>query len=366
MKPLKVLMVVPNLRVANGVASFAMNYFRDLDQSKIHVDFALYADRSSPYYDEIRMRGSDIYILPKVSDIRKHLKKCNEILSTKKYDIVHDNTLHISIPMMWCAKQAGVPVRILHAHSSKLSGTRFKELRNQLLVPFLCSLATHYVACSGAAGKVLFGNRRFDIIPNVIPVSKYKYNQERRNAVRTSMNAESKFVVGSVGRLAVEKNPYFAVDVIKKLHEEMPDIEYWWIGSGDLDNQVKEYVESCGALSYIKLLGSRNDVADLYQAMDVFLLTSFFEGMPLTCIEAQAMGLPMIVSDTITTEMLYTDLVDYLNLSEPVEVWVEHLKKAVQKKRDREQYAEYLKRSRFSDVGCGNRLERIYRQFMDT
>ena len=178
------------------------------------------------------------------------------------------------------------------------------------------------------------------------------------------MNAGRKYIIGTVGRLAEQKNPFFAVEVIKKLHEEMPDTEYWWIGSGDLDNQIKEYIESCGALNYIKLLGSRNDVLDFYQAMDCFFLPSMFEGLPVTGVEAQAMGLPMVVSDTVTKEMVYTDLVDYVNLSESINVWVKRLKKALSRKVDRKIYSGKLKQSVFSDVGCGERLGDLYENLL--
>ena len=361
---INVLILIHNLRVANGVASFAMNYFRDLDQSEIHVDFALYADRPSPYYDEIRMRESDIYILPKVSDIKEHIKKCNEILSAKKYDIVHDNTLHISIPMMFCAKKKNIPVRILHSHNTKMGETSQKELRNKILLPVLRSLATDYAACSQLAGEAMFGKRKFTVIPNVIQTKKYRFDPAVRERVRQDMNVQDKLIVGTVGRLAEQKNPFFAVDVFTHLLKDLPDAEYWWIGSGPLQEQVKDYVEEKSLSDRVKLLGSRNDVLELYQGMDAFFLPSLFEGLPLTGVEAQAMGLPMVVSDTVTKEMVYTDLVDYVNLSESINVWVKRLKKALSRKVDRKIYSGKLKQSVFSDVGCGERLGDLYENLL--
>lgn len=360
MKPLKVLMLVPNLRVANGVSSFALNHYRKLNDGKISMDFALYSDRPSPYYKEIRSNGNKIFILPSIKSLGKHLVACQSILENGQYDVVHDNTLHVSIPMMWCAKNKEIPVRILHSHNTKLGETQKKEVRNRLFLPLLCGLATDYAACSEMAGEAMFGRKPFDIIPNVIPSDNYRFDEKKRQIVREQMDAGRKYIIGTVGRLAEQKNPFFAVEVIKKLHEEMPDTEYWWIGSGGLDNQIKEYIESCGALNYIKLLGSRNDVLDLYQAMDCFFLPSLFEGLPVTGVEAQAMGLPMVVSDTVTDEMVYTDLVDYVSLDESAEVWAKHLKKVLARKVDRGSYSDKLKQSVFSDVGCGERLTNLY------
>lgn len=360
MGKIKVLMLLPNLRAANGVASFAMNYFRNINKEKIHIDFALYADRPSPYYDEIKQSGSKIYILPNVKNLKEHLQACRKILSEGRYNIVHDNTLHLSIPMMWCAQNAGIPVRILHSHSSQMGETKLKAIRNRLFLPILRGLATDYVACSKVAGENLFGKKHFTIIPNVINAEKYVFNENKRAQIRKLMQAEDKVVIGTVGRLAYQKNPFFAMDVFKEFLKEVPNAEYWWIGSGTLDNEVQEYVKQQGLENNVKLLGSRNDVIDLYQAMDVFFLPSLFEGLPVTGIEAQAMGLPMVVSDTVTDEMVYTDLVEYVGLGQNKNVWVKRITEVLKKANIRDKYSTNLKQSIFIDKNCTEILEKLY------
>lgn len=357
-------MLVSNLRVANGVSSFVMNYDRKVEKDHICIDFALYSDIPSPYYDEIQANGGKITILPSIKHLKAHVSACRSLLQAGNYDVIHDNILHISIPMMWCAKQANIPVRILHSHSAKLGETPRKEVRNQAFLPVLRGLATNFTACSELAGKAMFGNRSFAVIPNVIAADHYRFSEEIRQKLRKQMNAEGKCIIGTVGRLAEQKNPLFAVDVFKKLLEQVPNAEYWWIGSGDLDRQVKEYVEACGMSDYIKLLGSRNDVIDLYHAMDCFFLPSLFEGLPVTGVEAQAMGLPMVVSDTVTDEMVYTDLVDYVSLNATVDEWAAHLKKALDRRDNRESYSKQLRQSIFSDAGCGERLTDLYTELL--
>lgn len=364
MPKIKVLMLVPNLQVANGVASFVMNYLRNLNHDVIQMDVASYQEGASPYYSEVKQYGGEVYFLTNIRNLSTHLKTCNQILSEGQYDVIHDNTLHVSIPMMWCAQKRGIAVRILHSHNSKMGETRIKELRNEIFRPVLCSLATDYITCSQMAGEVLFKRRKYEMLPNVIRTEIYSFDALKRSEIRKKMGAQNKFVIGTVGRLAEQKNPFFAIDVFKKLHDEMPDTEYWWIGSGGLDNRVKEYVESYRASDYIKLLGSRSDVLELYQAMDCFFLPSLFEGLPVTGVEAQAMGLPMVVSDTVTKEMVYTDLVDYVGLNESVEVWAEHLKNALDRHVDRACYSDMLTRSVFSDAGCGDRLTNLYRKLL--
>lgn len=364
MQGIKVLMLVPGLNVANGVTSFVMNYYRKIYKEEIYIDFALYSDVVSPFYEEIKAKGGRIIILPPVRRIKKHLAVCRKVLIDGNYDVIHDNTVHLSIPMMWCAKMCRVPVRILHSHNSKMGETLKKEMRNKLFLPVLRGMATDYAACSKLAGMAMFGKRDFVLIPNVVNVDVYYYDEKKRKRVRRQMDADGKYIFGTVARLSEQKNPFFAVCVFLHLLREMPNAEYWWIGSGALDNRVREYVNVQGLSEKVRFLGSRKDVFDLYQAMDCFFLPSFFEGLPVTGVEAQAVGLPMVVSDAVTDEMIFTDLVDYVSLKESPTVWAKHLSDAVERKVDRKSYSKKLKQSIFSDVGCGERLADIYKEMI--
>lgn len=360
MKRIKVLMLVPNLFVANGVASFVMNYLRNLNHEEVQVDIASYKEGDSIYYTEVEAAGGKMFFLPGIKNLPEHVKVCNKILSDGRYDIIHDNTLHISIPMMWCAKKAGVPVRILHSHNSKMGETPAKAFRNRFFLPVLRSLATNYAACSQLAGRAMFEDQEFTVIPNVIQTEKYRFDPTMRKSVQQKMNATDKFVVGTVGRLAEQKNPFFAIDVFKCLLKNVPNAEYWWVGSGPLEKSVQDYVNQKGLSENVRLLGSRDDVTSLYQGMDVFFLPSLFEGLSIVTVEAQAMGLPCVVSDVIPPEAEYTELLKRCSLQDSIEAWVEKIRNTQIKKTERKQYQEYLSESVFSDVGCGNRLKKIY------
>lgn len=360
MKRIKVLMLVPNLFVANGVASFVMNYLRNLNHEEVQVDIASYKEGDSIYYTEVEAAGGKMFFLPGIKNLPEHVKVCNKILSDGRYDIIHDNTLHISIPMMWCAKRQGVPVRILHSHNSKMGETPAKAFRNRFFLPVLRSLATNYAACSQLAGRAMFEDQEFTVIPNVIQTEKYRFDPTMRKSVQQKMNATDKFVVGTVGRLAEQKNPFFAIDVFKCLLKNVPNAEYWWVGSGPLEKSVQDYVNQKGLSENVRLLGSRDDVTSLYQGMDVFFLPSLFEGLSIVTVEAQAMGLPCVVSDVIPPEAEYTELLKRCSLQDSIEAWVEKIRNTQIKKTERKQYQEYLSESVFSDVGCGNRLKKIY------
>ncbi len=360
MKKIKVLMLVPNLFVANGVASFVMNYLRNLNHDEVQVDIVSYKEGDSVYYAEVEAAGGKMFFLPGIKNLPEHVKVCNKILSDGRYDIIHDNTLHISIPMMWCAKKAGVPVRILHSHNSKMGETPAKAFRNRFFLPVLRSLATNYAACSQLAGRAMFEDQEFTVIPNVIQTEKYRFDPTMRKSVQQKMNATDKFVVGTVGRLAEQKNPFFAMDVFECLQKQVPNAEYWWVGSGPLEKSVQDYVNQKGLSENVRLLGSRDDVTSLYQGMDVFFLPSLFEGLSIVTVEAQAMGLPCVVSDVIPPEAEYTELLKRCSLQDSIEAWVEKIRNTQIKKTERKQYQEYLSESVFSDVGCGNRLKKIY------
>lgn len=364
-KQIKVLMVVPNLRVSNGVASYAMNYFRALDHNRVHMDFCLIDDIDSPYYQEIKDAGGSYYILPKIKKPVSQIKECRRILKEGKYDILHNNILLGSILLMQCSKAAHVPVRILHSHNSRLGETSKKEKRNALFVPLIKSAATNYAACSKLAAQILFGEKEFVFIPNIISEERVVFSKEKRTQIRTEMGAEGKIIIGSIGRVAAQKNPIFALDVIKEVVKCNPKVEYWWIGSGPMDNDLKKGVVQRGLDKNVRGLGSREDVPDLLQAMDIFFLPSLFEGLPVTGVEAQAAGLPSVISASVTQEVVYTDLVEFVPLDSPVESWVKAIDNQIKRIPERRSYIEELRRSPFSERNAGAYLETIYTKLLE-
>ena len=354
-------MVLSNLRKSNGVSSFAMNYYNRLDHDKIHVDFAIYQVQDNPYDETIKQNGSTIFLLPSVKHYAQHKAACEKILHDGRYNIIHDNTLMLSLPLMKAAKKY-VPVRILHSHNSKLGETAAREIRNKITIPVLRQTATNYAACSKLAAKAMFGDANYKFIPNIIDSVLFKYSAENRDKVRKEFRVDNKFVVGTVGRPSEQKNPFFAIDVIEEAAKTIDNLEYWWIGSGPLDNDLYDYIQKKGLSDKVKLLGTRMDIPDLYQAMDCFFLPSLFEGLPVTAIEAQAMGLPCLISDTVTRELVYTDLVQYISLDNKEE-WIQALRD-VSNRNDRTGRSQDLLSSQFADVNAGEFLEAYYRSLL--
>ncbi len=365
-RKLRILFLVSTLNVANGVNSFVMNYFRKLNHEEIQIDILMYFDRKSPYIDEICSNGGHVYLAPPISNLKQHIHFCDRIIKSGNYDIIHDNTLIVSIPIMMLAKMRNIKVRILHSHATKMGDTLWKNVRNTCFIPILKGTATHYFACSEAAGKAMFGKHKYVVIPNVINAKEYVFNSKKRNDIRKMMHVQNKKVIATVGRCSMQKNPFFALDIIKRCIKKCPNIEYWWIGNGPLSEEMKQYVCKLGIDNNVKLLGERRDVKDLYQAIDCFFLPSLFEGLPVTGIEAQAMGIPLVVSDTVTSEMVITDIVEFLSLDDGDNKWANKLNTVLDKPIDREYYSKQFVNSKYSDSKCGEKLVDIYLSIMES
>lgn len=364
-RQIKVLMMVPNLRVSSGVTNFVMNYFRNVDHRKVKIDIVTLSYVESPYIDEVRSNGSEVFFLgPLLEHPVKHIKLAKKVIAEHDYDIIHDNIILKSMPIMKYAKKKKVPVRILHSHSINLGETGLKEKINRLLLPLLIKKANCYTACSSVAGKAMFGDKEFTIIPNIIDTDNYVFDEAIRAKVRADENVSKKYVVGTVGRVAEAKNPVFAVNVMEEVLKRRPDIEYWWIGSGPLESQLKNCIEEKGLTDRIRMLGSRDDLRFLYQGMDAFFLPSKGEGFGLACIEAEASGLPCVISSNFPPEVNITGDVTFLHLDDDIDTWATAVINAIDKQTDRGNANRILRDSPYSKAGSGNSLTDFYERLL--
>lgn len=320
----RVLLFTNNLRVSNGVSSYAMNYYREIIKQGIECDFMLTNNIESPYYAEIEAAGGKIYIVP---SLKKHyLKACkyiDSVLKERNYDILHCHTVFQSMLALKIGKKNNIPVRILHSHLTKSGEIPVKRFITDIFKPLIIKNANTYFACSEMAGENLFGKRKFTVIYNAVAPEKYLFDSEIREKKRRELNIESKNVVGVVGRVALQKNPYFIVEISERIFAENKNTVVLWIGTGPLSDKIEALVKQKGLDDKIIFLGSRNDVNELYQAMDCFLLPSVFEGLPVSGVEAQIADLPCIFSDTITREVLMNNKSVFVPLDKSADEWAE-------------------------------------------
>jgi glycosyltransferase involved in cell wall biosynthesis len=225
--------------------------------------------------------------------------------------------------------KAGVPCRIVHSHNAgDTSSSKIKKAAFEALKPQLEKNATLLLACSQKAAGYMFTDKtvregKVQIIKNGIQVERFRYNPQVREQVRQELDLADRFVVGHVGRFNKQKNHAFLLKVFEKIHEKEPASVLLLFGKGDLEPEIRALTEELGLTSCVRFMGEVADIERMYQAMDVFVMPSFHEGLPVSCVEIQAAGVPCVLSDTITEEIKIADSMRFLSLSDSTEAWAE-------------------------------------------
>ena len=235
--------------VNGGVEAVIMNYYRNIDRSKVQFDFIVDSDSTFIPREEIESLGGRIYIVPPYQNIRKYIPALVKLFKQNKYQIVHSNINTLSVFPLFAAKKAGVPVRIAHNLSTAAKGETKKNILKYILRPFSKVFATHYVACSEYAGEWLFGKKamksgKVTIFNNAIDLNKFKFDEKVRNEVRKELGIEDKFVIGHVGRLCFQKNQEFLIDVFEEVHRRNPNSVLLLIGDGEDREKIKRKIKN--------------------------------------------------------------------------------------------------------------------------
>jgi glycosyltransferase involved in cell wall biosynthesis len=231
---------------------------------------------------------------------------------------------------LYAAKRAGVPVRIAHNHSTAGKGETKKNIMKYILRPMGGLFPTDLAACTEFAGEWMWGkqalkNGKITIFNNAIDLNHFKADKAVRDVYREKFGLQDKFVIGHVGRFCYQKNQEFLVDVFNEVHKTKPNAVLMLIGEGETVDMIKDKVSTLGLSDSVKFMGSSMEVYNLYQAMDVFVLPSRYEGLGMVAIEAQAMGIPTIVSTEVPKEACVTDGIEFINLDVGAKKWAEKI-----------------------------------------
>lgn len=351
----RVLIVTTTNLGFNGITSVIMNYYRNIDRSKVQFDFAIGEEIHETIAEEIKELGGIIYQLPsRKKKTIKFLKELKQLVKEKKYEIVHvhgnSGTLYFDIHAL---KKMGVPMRIAHSHNSTCNYKIIhKLLKNKLNQEMTCG-----IACSKLAGDWLF-DKEYIILNNGIDIEKFKFNEKVRKEYRSKLNVQDKFVIGHIGHFSYQKNHEYLIKVFSEVVRKKPNSVLMLLGDGKLRNDIENQIDRLGIKENVLLLGKRQDAAELMQAMDVFVFPSRFEGLPVALVEAQASGLKCIVSDTITNECNIINNISFLGLNDSKK-WIDEILLAY-KKYKRDNVEEIMKKSKFNIKEQTNILERIY------
>lgn len=323
---IRVLQCVNNMHRA-GLETMLMNYYRHIDRNKIQFDFLTHRPTRSEYDDEIEDLGGKVYYAPRLYPQNypayfRYMKSF--FLEHPEYRIIHSHIDAMSYLPLMAAKKAGVPIRIAHSHNTSIDKD-FKYLMKEAFRWQLPYVATDYLACGTEAGKFLFGHRDFQIIPNAIDTSGFRFSIETRDAIRRSMGIENAFVIGCVGRLTAQKNILFLINVFYEICKADTNSVLLVIGGGNEENELKALTKKLGISERVLFLGIRSDVNALYQAMDVFVMPSLFEGLPVVGIEAQFSDLHCVFSSNITREVSISEKAHFISLKRSYSDWAGYI-----------------------------------------
>ena len=304
-----------------------MNYYRNIDKDKIQFHFLCDEDSTNIPYEEIEKMGGKVIIIPPYQRLFEYQKELYRIFKENNYKIVHSHISTLSVFPLRIAKKAGVPIRIAHSHSTSNKKEWKRNLIKNILRPFSKLYANQFFACSELSGRWLFGEKTFKngkikIINNAIDLEKFKFNKEKRNEIRKKLKIDENIIlVGHIGRFVTQKNHEFLIDVFNEIHRRKQNSKLILIGQGNLKENIIEKIKYLGLQDYVIFTGQTTNVSDYYNAMDIFVLPSLYEGLPVVGIEAQANGLLCEFSTDMTKETKVLNTTKFISLKETPENW---------------------------------------------
>lgn len=333
-KPIRILQVI-GIMNRGGAETMIMNLYRQIDKSKVQFDFVEHSSERAIFDEEIENMGGKIYHCPRFAG-KNYLRYKNwwkDFFDNEgeEYTIVHGHIGSTAAIYLKEAKKRG-KYTIAHSHSSGTDHS-LRHTIYQILSYNTRNIADYFFGCSKVAGidrygeKIVEGSGRFKILQNAIDVEKYRYSPEKRREIRDKLEyTPEQLVVGHVGRMTAEKNHDFILQIFKQICIVRDEARLVLIGDGKLRCELENKVKNFGLNDKVVFLGIRADVNDLMQAMDIFVFPSVFEGLPVTMVEAQASGLPCVISDKVPDECIITKgLVTIKNLSDSPEEWAKHV-----------------------------------------
>lgn len=324
--PIRILHVVTYMG-RGGLESMLMQYYRHIDRSLVQFDFLVHREFQADFDHEIQALGGKIHRLPRMIPWSRHYQKAlrSFFAAHPEYRIVHVHQDCLSSVILKAAEQSGVPVRIAHSHSS----AQTKDLKYPIRLYYKRQIpryATQLFACSKAAGHWMFDGHRYQILPNAIDLDRYSPDRQLRLAMRRQLGiSENAFVVGHVGRFHPVKNHAFLLQIFAQVKKQQRDAVLLLIGDGPLRPAMEKRAQKLGVGDSVIFTGVRSDVPQLLQAMDVFAFPSRHEGFPVTLVEAQAAGLPCVISDGVPPECAVAHGVVRLARKAGVQRWAEQI-----------------------------------------
>lgn len=342
---IRILHSVSNMDRA-GIETMLMNYYRHIDRDKVQFDFLCNKQKPGAYDDEIVSLGGHIFHTPGLNPAKypKYLAYMKEIFNQNpEYRIVEAHNGALGVYALHAAKVNEIPIRIFHAHGASI--TKDWKLPIKLVCKALLPAnMTHHFSCGVAAARCYFGDQvvtadKYELIPNAIEVERFTFNIKLREDIRKQHGLEGKHVIGHVGRFMAQKNHSFLIDVFAEVASQDALAMLVLLGDGELRGEMIKKVQEKGLSNRVIFVGNVGNANEWYNAFDVFVLPSIWEGLPVVGVEAQANDLPCVFSASVTKEISLTDKVEFISLDAPIAEWAQEIITSMQIKERRDNTA---------------------------
>lgn len=318
-----ILHIVPGF-LYGGVESRLIDWYSCINHQKIQFDvIKVTPDTPNNLVDRFEEMGGHVFSIPPLGTktVFKHIQAVKYLMEKTPYDAVHAHSLEYGLIPLLYAKKMGIQKRVLHNRAAGFNPNEKHILLSKILGKFALWFATDFFACSEEAGKWAFGdNRPVKVIRNGIHLDEFRFDIIQRQEKRDKLQINDRLVLGFVGRFSTAKNVLFLLDVLKNVVDNHDNSVLIMVGDdkGDLAEEFKHKAFDLGLLEHILFAGRQDHVQGWYQIFDVFLLPSHFEGFGTVTIEAQANGLPCIVSNGVPKSVKVTDEVSFLDITDPI------------------------------------------------
>ncbi len=282
------------------------------------------------------------------------------------YDAVHIQASNGSAFFLASlAKKAGIPRRIIHSHNAgaETSANPAKRLVGNACAALWSGAPTELWACSSNAGEYLFGKRDFTVFYNGIDLGKFAFSAEKRERVRGELGvADDTFLLGSIGRISLQKNPLFQLRVFAELLKLVPNARFCMVGRGDLEAERDVEIEKLGIKDSVIVVPRTSESDAFYCAFDALIFPSAFEGLPFVGIEGQAEGLPIYGSNALPRELAVTDRISFSPTDEDPVVWARRIADGIERfpLSERSAYADKMRAAGFDREGCFAKIAESY------
>jgi glycosyltransferase involved in cell wall biosynthesis len=325
MKRIKILTIsTSGLARKEGISTVILDNFSRFDKEKFELHMIAAGAYSYELIQEFSAIGVSIKCLPsRKASVYQYIKAFIQLIKAERYDAlyIHGSSAIMSIELM-IAKLCGCKVRVTHSHNTMCE----YKMADKLLRPLFYLLYTDALACGEAAGQWLYGKRKFLVMRNGRDIQKYCFRNEKRTQVRNKLGVRGDtLLVGHVGNFNRQKNQQFVLKIFKELRAMYPDVKLYLMGAGTLLDEVKRMTNELQMSSDVIFTGSIKNVDEMLQAMDVMVLPSIHEGLPLVVVEWQIAALPCLISDKITRECSFSDLVHYMSLDDDCRNWAKKI-----------------------------------------